>query len=68
LANYVKFIRGTNEAYLRLLASGTKPEDDALYFISDADSDDVTLYLGSKLVAGGSSECPSFNIGKDIKD
>lgn len=49
-------MRGTTDAYLRLLASENKPDDDTLYFISDADSDDVTLYLGSKVIAGSDEE------------
>lgn len=48
LANYVKFMRGTPEAYARL----TKKDTDTLYFISEADASDGLLYLGSKLISG----------------
>ena len=52
MANYVKFMRGTPAAYAALLQSEQKPNSDTLYFISEADSNDAVLYLGSKLIAG----------------
>lgn len=54
MANYVKFMRGTPAAYEALLRSPQKPNNDTLYFISEPDSNDADLYLGSKLIAGGS--------------
>ena len=45
--NYVKFVRGTPLAYER----ATK-YDDTLYFIHDADANEGSLYLGTKLIAG----------------
>ena len=62
-------MRGTTEAYLRLLNSEVKPDDDTLYFISKADSDDVTLYLGSKMIAGSDAESgPSFEFDDALAD
>lgn len=46
-------MRGTPAAYAALLSSAEKPNSDTLYFISEVDSNDATLYLGSKLIAGG---------------
>ena len=56
MANYVKFMRGTPAAYQSLLNSAEKPNSDTLYFISEKDSNDAILYLGSKLIAGGNSD------------
>ena len=49
--NYVKFIRGTPDAYTSL------PEKDlnTLYFISENDSDSGLLYLGDKLIGDGNN-------------
>jgi hypothetical protein len=49
-------MRGTTAAYSALLASPVKPNDDTLYFISDPTSTEATLYLGSKLIAGGETD------------
>ena len=49
LENYVKFLRGTPAAYSAL----TKKDNDTLYFISEVGASTGTLYLGSKLIAGG---------------
>lgn len=49
-------MRGTTAAYAALLRSEVKPNDDTLYFISDPASTEATLYLGSKLIAGGESD------------
>ena len=49
LENYVKFLRGTPTAYKNLLVK----DNDTLYFISETDASTGTLYLGSKLIAGG---------------
>lgn len=48
-------MRGTPKAYEMLLASPEKPNVDTLYFISEADSSNAVLYLGEKLIAGGST-------------
>jgi hypothetical protein len=48
MANYVKFMRGTTAAYNRL----TTIDDDTLYFLSDNDGKEGSLYLGAKLIAG----------------
>lgn len=50
-ANYVKFLRGTEAAYNSL---ATK-DADTLYFVyQNADSSSGKLYLGTKLISGGS--------------
>lgn len=50
MANYVKFMRGTPEAYLK----ATKDQD-TLYFISETNSSEGILYLGTKVIGGSSS-------------
>ena len=49
-------MRGTPAAYEALLKSPTRPSQDTLYFISEADSSSATLYLGEKIIAGSGSE------------
>lgn len=51
LANYVKFRRGSAEAFK--LIDKTALEMDTLYFIYDEDEDTADLYLGSKLISSG---------------
>jgi hypothetical protein len=46
-------MRGTPAAFAALLQSEQKPNSVTLYFISEKDSNDAVLYLGSKLIAGG---------------
>lgn len=48
MANYVKFLRGSPEAYAKL----AQKDNDTLYFIYENDESNATLYLGSKLIAG----------------
>lgn len=62
MANYVKFRRGTIEAYQRL----THYDDDTLYFVYETDASDGILYLGSKLIAGGEISDFSISSLKDI--
>lgn len=62
MANYVKFRRGTPQAYANLAPNY---DVDTLYFICEADADDGLLYLGSKLISGG--EIGDFSIG-DLQD
>lgn len=52
LANYVKFMRGTPEAFKNLKTK----DDDTLYFIKAADATVGRLYLGNILVAGNVTE------------
>lgn len=51
LSGYVKFLRGTPAAWASL---GNKNAD-TLYFISEDGASSGSLYLGSKLISGGSS-------------
>lgn len=48
ISNYVKFKRGTPEAFEKL----TSKDSDTLYFIYEEDELSGELYLGSKLIAG----------------
>jgi hypothetical protein len=52
-ANYVKFRRGTLEAFRAL---GNQVEPDTLYFIYDNTSSTADLYLGSKLISSGKND------------
>jgi hypothetical protein len=47
-ARYVKFLRGTPKAYENLAVK----DSDTLYFITEAESADGILYLGSKRIGG----------------
>ena len=51
LGNYVKFLRGTPNAYSQL----TPKDNDTLYFVSEKDADRGVLYLGEKLISGSLS-------------
>ena len=64
MANYVKFRRGTPQAYANLAFNGGY-NDDTLYFICEEDADDGVLYLGAKQISGG--EISDFSIG-DLED
>lgn len=61
--NYVKFTRGTPIAYTNL----QEKDPDTLYFISEKDEDTGILYLGSKIIAGGSSGVSVTSL-KDLTD
>ena len=50
-ANYVRFFRGSPEAYKNLI----KKNSDTLYFIYSSDSDKGSLYLGDRLISGNVS-------------
>lgn len=51
--NYVKFQRGTIQAYENLKTAG-KLDNNTLYFIYDAsNADDGRLYIGSRAIGGG---------------
>lgn len=50
VVKYVKFIRGSKAAYDNLAVK----DSDTLYFISEPGASSGTLYLGTKLIAGGS--------------
>lgn len=62
LANYVKFLRGTPEAYKKL---GNRADPDTLYFIYEVDSNQGVLYLGTKKIAGGGTDGVIENITID---
>ena len=55
--NYVKFVRGTNNAFNNL----AEKNSDTLYFISDSDEARGSLYLGSKLISKDISNLSELN-------
>ena len=57
--NYVKFFRGTPNAFEKLAVKN----NDTLYFISETDEAKGSLYLGSKLISGNVS---SINDLEDV--
>lgn len=68
MSNYVKFKRGTPSAYETLLKNPLKlPDSDTLYFISETDSDEGVLYLGTKKIGGSSINFNDFSI-ESLKD
>ncbi len=49
-ANYVRFYRGSPEAYANVIKN-----NDTLYFVYSSDSDKGSLYLGDRLISGNVS-------------
>lgn len=67
MANYVRFQRGTQEAYDKLKQAG-RLNDYILYFIYDPDDVSVgTLYMGSRLISGGDATVIASAL-KDLTD
>ena len=62
MAQYVKFLRGTTEAYEKC-----QKNSDTLYFITEQDQSNGKLYLGEKLLTG-TTDLKEFSIGalKDV--
>ena len=58
MANYVKFRRGTPAQFISL----AHKDSDTLYFITEPNSLDGSLYLGSKLIAGGEDSSLSISL------
>lgn len=63
MINYVKFRRGTPEAFKQL---GSRIEQDTLYFIYKDSEDSAELYLGSRKISGDGGV--NINSLSDIKD
>ncbi len=61
MAQYVKFMRGSSQAFNLL----TKKDTDTLYFIYD-NEDEGCLYLGDRLIAGGDIGSTSIDALKDV--
>lgn len=62
LGNYVKFLRGTPNAYSQL-----SPKDpDTLYFVSEKNADRGVLYLGDKLISGSLSSSTTLSDLTDV--
>jgi hypothetical protein len=55
LINYVKFRRGTPQAYATLKENNAV-EQDTLYFIYSESGDTADLYLGTKLISSGEND------------
>ena len=67
MANYVRFQRGTQEAYDKLKQAG-RLNDYILYFIYDPEDASVgTLYMGSRLISGGDATVIASAL-KDLTD
>ena len=64
MVNYVKFLRGTPEAFEKLAAK----DSNTLYFISEKDATVGSLYLGSKLISASSSSITGEISIADLKD
>ena len=66
MAKYVKFLRGSPEAFAKL----KHKDSDTLYFIYEEDEATGELYLGSKLIAGTDCEGDHSGINtlSDLKD
>lgn len=65
--NYVRFQRGTKEAYLAL-KSANQIDNNTLYFIYPEDSDSIgELYLGNRIISGGDVTIASASLD-DLSD
>ena len=65
LANYVKFLRGTQDAYNNL----SKKDPDTLYFVMEnKDSEYGKLYLGDKLISVDVADANGGIALKELKD
>ena len=62
VGNYVKFLRGTPNAFAQLV----NKDSDTLYFISEQNADRGVLYLGDKLISGGISTATSLSDLSDV--
>ena len=67
MANYVRFQRGTQEAYNKL-KENNRLNDYTLYFIYDKNDVSIgTLYMGSRLISGGDATVIASAL-KDLTD
>lgn len=67
MANYVKFQRGSQEAYNALKAAGTL-DNNTLYFIyDDTNKSAGALYMGTRIISGGDITIASANLD-DLAD
>ena len=64
MVNYVKFLRGTPEAFAKLAVK----DSNTLYFISEKDATVGSLYLGAKLISASSSSITGEISIADLKD
>ena len=64
--NYVKFQRGSQEAYDALKAAG-KLDSNTLYFIYKNEADAVgALYMGNRIISGGDITIASATLKKAL--
>ena len=67
MANYVKFQRGSQDAYNTLKEAG-KLDNNTLYFIyDDANKSVGALYMGTRIISGGDITIASANLD-DLAD
>ncbi len=66
MPRYVKFMQGTPEAFAKL----PRKDSDTLYVIYEEDEINATLYLGSKVIAGGEidSSLKLVSLLSELKD
>lgn len=62
MAQYVKFMRGSPEAFARLI----NKDAETLYFIYEDGKSEGKLYLGDRLIAGGDIGSTSIDALKDV--
>lgn len=64
-ANYVRFYRGSPEAYTNVIKN-----PDTLYFVYSSDSDKGSLYLGDRLISGNISNITDLEdlVIKELQD
>ena len=67
MLNYVRFQRGTVDAYTALKTAGTL-DNNTLYFVYDESNEDTgALYMGSRFISGGNSIAGAMDLN-DLAD
>ena len=67
MLNYVRFQRGTTDAYMALKNAGTL-DNNTLYFVYDEGNENTgALYMGTRFISGGNSIAGAMNLN-DLAD
>lgn len=67
MLNYVRFQRGTTDAYIALKNAGTL-DNNTLYFVYDEGNENTgALYMGTRFISGGNSIAGAMNLD-DLAD
>jgi hypothetical protein len=67
MLNYVRFQRGTTDAYIALKNAGTL-DNNTLYFVYDEGNENTgALYMGTRFISGGNSIAGAMNLN-DLAD